>query len=223
MRFPNAAKGMKKIFSAQVMSLIGTLLLIAALVLGVIGVATGQIGGELDLEVAGFELIGALAFAAAWLILSFIAFIVNLVGIFNASRDESNFKNAWFFLALSILMAMIAGAFAPVNGMGMFSSLMYTLSSLLNLFVTLFIISGGVKLADQMNRGDVSALGSNVLKLIVVVKVIELIVCLISSFMGGMAASVVAGILAIVAIALSVIQYFMYLVFLNKAKKMLNE
>ena len=53
--------------------------------------------------------------------------------------------------------------------------------------------------------------------------VLMLIANLVSSFMGGIAASVVSGVLLIVALVLEIVQYFLYLSFLNKAKKMLTD
>ena len=219
MRFPNAAKGVKKIFSAQILDLIGAILLTVAAILIIPVAASLKAENEVGFFVSGGT---AVIFFAAWLVLTVIAFIMNLVGIINASHDESNFKSALFFLILSIVSAMLIGVFAQFNN-GTVSGLMYSLSTLFRLFVTIFIISGGVKLADRMNRGDVSATGTNVLKLIIVITVIELITSLIASFMGGPVASVVAIVLFMAAVVLAVVQYFMYLVFLNKVKKMLNE
>lgn len=220
MRFPNAAKGMKKIFRAQILDLIGTILMVVAAGLIVVAIAAGSAGGEAGDVVLGGTTLGAVILFAAFSVLSIIAFIMNLVGIINASHDESNFKSALFFLVFSIIAAVIAGIF---YNNGTVYGLMYSLSNLLKLFVTIFIISGGVKLADQMNRGDVSATGSNVLKLIIVIAVLGLVSSLIASITYGKVSTVVVGVLMIVAFVLAIVQYFMYLVFLNKVKNMLNK
>ena len=172
------------------------------------------------MAVLGGGFLIAAVFALAWFVLAFIAFIMNLVGIINASHDEQNFKSALFFLIVGIVTAILAGIF---YNNGTVSSLLYSLYSLINLFVYIFVIAGVVKLADQMNRGDVSAKGTNVLKLIIVINVLALISSLIATFMGGMVASGTAGVLLLVGIVLSIVQYFMYLSFLAKAKKMLAE
>ena len=228
MRFPNAAKGVKRIFSAEILNLLAKIFLAVAVVIVVIGYA-GAVGtagnagienSEAALDVMGGSILIAAIFALAWVVLGIIGFIMNIVGIVNASHDEPNFKSALLFLIVGIVTSILAGIF---YNNGTVSSLLYSLSNLLNLFVYIFVIAGVVKLADQMNRGDVSAKGTNVLKLIIVINILALIASLISTFMGGMVASVTAGVLLLVGIVLSIIQYFMYLSFLSKAKKMLAE
>lgn len=228
MRFPNAAKGVKKIFTAEILNLLSTFFLVVTVALIVIGVAgaagtAGDAGienSQAAMEVLGGSILIAGIFALVWFVLAFIAFIMNLVGIINASHDEQNFKSALIFLIVGIVTAILAGIF---YNNGTVSSLLYSLHSLLNLFVYIFVIAGVVKLADQMNRGDVSARGTNVLKLIIVINVLALIASLISTFMGGPVASVTAGVLLLVGIVLGIVQYIMYLTFLAKAKKMLAE
>lgn len=221
MRFPNAAKGVKKIFTSEILTIAAYICLAVAAVLMVFAIAAGKAGDETGLSIAGGSILGVGILMIAWLVLAIIAFIMNLVGIINASHDEANFKSALLFLILGIAASCTSAAFASSNGL--LSSLMYTLSTLMTLFVTIFVISGCVRLADSLNRGDVSTKGSNVLKLIIVIKIIELTVSLISTFMGGMVASVTAAVLFVVAIVLSIVQYFMYLSFLSKSKKMLAQ
>ncbi len=220
MRFPNAAKGLKKIFTAEILNLIGAILMVIMAGVLVGSLVAGKIGNTVSVSIMGGGLVGVGVLFIAAMVLGIIAFIMNLVGVINANHDESNFKSALIFLIISIIASVLAGVF---TSNGMVSSLMRSLSTLMSLFVTIFVISGSIKLADQLNRGDVSTSGTNVLKMIIVVKVIELIVSLIVSFMGGMVASVVACILFLASVILNIIQYFMYLSFLNKAKKMLNE
>lgn len=228
MKFPNAAKGVKKIFSAEILKLVGSICLVVAAIIIAVSVV-GAFGASGGMRIADSEnamaLLGGGAlvagiFAFVWMILSIIAFIMNLVGIINASRDEASFKSALLFLIVGIFTAILSGFF--VNN-GTVSSLLYTVSNLVSLFVYIFVIVGVVKLADQLNRGDVSAKGTNVLKLVIVISILSLIANLIAAIMGGMVASVTASVLFIVALVLSIVQYFMYLSFLSKAKKMLAE
>lgn len=219
MKFPNAAKGVKRIFTAEILELISTICMVVAVVLLILGLVAGNKDTDSGLAVAGGSWMIALIFMLAWVVLSVIAFIMNLVGIINASHDESNFKSALFFLIVSIVSVILSSVFVNTNSMA--SSLLYSLYSLMNVFVTIFVIAGGVKLADKLNRGDISTKGTNVLKLIIVVNILSLISMLVSTFMGGMMVSVTAAVLSLVALVLNIVQYFMYLSFLSKAKKML--
>ena len=83
MKFPNAAKGVKKIFNAEIISLIAALIGGAGLILGLIGASkeTGESVGTTLLAVSG-----------ALLIVSGIALLVagimNIVGFIQAAKDE---------------------------------------------------------------------------------------------------------------------------------------
>ena len=221
MKFPNAAKGMKKIFTAEILILIAFACLLVGTILFLVGIAGTEYQGDAASMMAGGGMIGAVIFFVAFAVLAGISFILNLIGIINASRDEQNFKSALLFLFIGIVAVIISGFFTYTNPT--VCSLLYSVFRLMEVFVVIFVISGGVKLADRLNNGAVSTKGTNVLKLIIVTKIIELIVSLIATFMGGMAASVTACILLIAAFVLSIIQYIMYLSFLSQAKKMLNK
>ncbi len=223
MKFPNAAKGVKRIFTAEVLNLIATICLAVAAVLIVVAVASGKfVSGRTSDALFGGSMLGAILFALAWLVLTIIGFIMKLVGIINASKDEASFKSALVFLIVSIV-ASIVSSVLMMNNVNTAGNLLYTFAQLVEVFITIFVIAGGVKLADRLNRGDVGSKGTNVLKIIIVVNVLMLIANLVSSFMGGIAASVVSGVLLIVALVLEIVQYFLYLSFLNKAKKMLTD
>ena len=63
--------------------------------------------------------------------------------------------------------------------------------------------------------------GNNLYKLIVLVYSIVVIARLITTFTGSKAGTIVAGIFGITAGVLEIVKYVLYLIYLNKAKKML--
>ena len=83
MKFPNAAKGVKKIFNAEIISLIAALIGGAGLISGLIG-ASKETG-----ESVGTTL---LAVSSILLIISGIALLVagimNIIGFIQAAKDE---------------------------------------------------------------------------------------------------------------------------------------
>ena len=223
MKYPNAAKGVKRIFTAEILGLISTILLIIGFVLLIPALvakngAEGMEGAAIGATVA----MGVFVLIAG--VLSIIAFIMNIIGISNASKDEENFKSALLFLILGLVAkaaSITIGRF--VKDAAVATGMLDSASSLLNIFVTIFVISGIVKLADRLNRGDISAKGTNVLKILIAVNVLSLIASFVASVMGGPVASGVSLVLAIVSAVLSLVQYIMYLSLLGKAKKMLIE
>ena len=217
MRFPNAAKGVKRIFTAEILALIGGICGTIGIITLVIALAAASGKSATGTIAAG----GATAiFMLAAGILSIIAFIMIIVGVSNASKEESSFKAALICIIIGIVGSLISSIF---SGNATVSAIGSLISSLATLFSTIFIITGIIKLADQLNNGEISAKGNNILKMIIVVNVLAIIANLIVLILGGMTASTVAAIIALVAGILSIVQYIMYLSFLAKAKAMLAE
>ena len=224
MRFPNAAKGVKNIFTAQILQLIGSICEIIGLVIVISGGATAILskGSDAGLVAALSQMAGASIFLIAFSVLALIAFIMQIVGIVNAKKDEESFKSALICLIIGIIAPIVGALFARVSPVIM--SLCSSVGNLMGLFVTIFIITGIIKLADQLNNGEVSTKGSNILKIIIVIAGLSLILSIVSSFMlTNPAILVIAMILLAISLVLSLIQYIMFLTLLSQAKKMLNE
>ncbi len=219
MRFPNAASGVKKIFTAEILALISEILLLFAGVLVVIALGAAQNNANDSLALgtlAGFAIFG---FGAT--VIAIIAFILKIVGISQASKDENSFKTAIICLIIGIVGSLVYSIFQTSSPtVASIGNLIY---QLMNLFVTIFVISGIIKLADQLNDGVVSAKGSTLLKLITVIYALTIIANIIVLILGGYAVSIVAAIIYLIALILTVVQYIMYLVYLANAKKMLAE
>ena len=219
MRFPNAASGVKKIFTAEILALISEILLLFAGVLVVIALGAAQNNANDSLALgtlAGFAIFG---FGAT--VIAVIAFILKIVGISQASKDENSFKTAIICLIIGIVGSLVYSIFQTSSPtVASIGNLIY---QLMNLFVTIFVISGIIKLADQLNDGVVSAKGSTLLKLITVIYALTIIANIIVLILGGYSVSIVAAIIYLIALILTVVQYFMYLAYLSNAKKMLAE
>ena len=219
MRFPNAASGVKKIFTAEILALISDILLIIAGFMVVVALAATNTNGNESLALgtlAGFAIFG---FGAS--VIAIIAFILKIVGISQASKDENSFKTAIICLIIGIVGSIVYSIFQTSSPtVASIGNLIY---QLMNLFVTIFVISGIIKLADQLNDGVVSAKGSTLLKLITVIYALTIIANIIVLILGGYSVSIVAAIIYLIALILTVVQYIMYLVYLANAKKMLAE
>ena len=150
-----------------------------------------------------------------------IAFILNIVGITKASKDEESFKMALYALIGGIILSVIGSAFTNVNGY--VSSIMQALQVVADLLVLLYVIQGVRYLALKLNRPDIDQKGQNLFKIIFCVLVLQFIARMVVVIFGGQAASVTAAVIALIAVVLSFVQYILYLAFLAKAKKMLAE
>ena len=215
MRFPNAAAGVKKIFTSEILSLISGLLSVIAAIGGVVlaAAATSADNSSDAAAAAGLAGLGIFTvFGIGAAILLVIAFILKLVGINKAKVDEPAFKTAMIFVLVGIVATLIGGF---INN-DTVKSIFDIISSVASLCVTLYIIQGIKNLADQLNDGAVSAKGSKIFMLIACIYCIRILASIISLF-----APTVAGILELVGAIVSIVQYIIFLTYLSQAKKML--
>lgn len=217
MRFPNAASGVKKLFTAQILGLIASVATIIGLIFLIFTAAAADANAQGGAVAAG---LGTIILMGASAVLILIGSIMTLVGIIQASKDEGAFKTALIAIIVSLVAAVIAGIF---SSNGLVQSICQIIQNVMNLAVTLFVINGVTNLAEKMNNTEVWSKGRNLLKVIVCIYALSLIASFISLIFGGIFMSVTAAILALVAAVLDVISYFLYLSLLNKGKKMLAE
>ena len=217
MRFPNAASGVKKLFTAQILGLIASVATIIGLIFLIFTAAAAGANAQGGAVAAG---LGTIILMGASAVLILIGSIMTLVGIIQASKDEGAFKTALIAIIVSLVAAVIAGIF---SSNGLVQSICQIIQNVMNLAVTLFVINGVTNLAEKMNNTEVWSKGRNLLKVIVCIYALSLIASFISLIFGGIFMSVTAAILALVAAVLDVISYFLYLSLLNKGKKMLAE
>ena len=153
MKFPNAAKGVKKIFNAEIISLIAALIGGAGLVLGLIGASkeTGESAGTITLTVSGVLLI-----VSGIAIL--VAGVINIIGFIQAAKDEEGIKRAVLCTLFSALFAFVAAFFENQTGfLGGLGSVLSTIATVLNMLVALFMIGGlmnlfGPQYIDSLRR-----------------------------------------------------------------------
>ena len=223
MKFPNAANGVKKIFTAEILSLIAAVLVIVAAIMAfsTVGAAKGYEATNSNAAAAGALAsgFGLIIFSIGSLVLSLIAFILNIVGVAKASRDESTFKIALYALIAGVVFACLSSAFENLSGP--LSGAMSALETVAELIVTLYVIQGIRMLASRLNNREVDNQGRKIYMIILAVLMLRLVANILVAIFGGRFTTSLALIFYIVSIVLSVVQYIMYLVFLAKAKKML--
>ncbi len=215
MKFPNAAKGVKKIFTAEILSLIAALLSIVGIAMMIITRAAEESHAENATVVAG---LGTIALLAAAAIIILIAGIMSLVGIINASKDDGAFKAALIAILIGVCASIVSGIFSQNSTV---QSICQIVQNLMNIFSTVFVIQGISNLAVKVGNTQVASQAKTILAIIVVIYVLSLIASILVVVFGGQFASVTAGIIAVVALVLDVIAYIVYLSLLSKAKKIL--
>ena len=217
MRFPNAAKGVKKLFTAEILQLIAEVVAIVAIAMLIITLAAEKAQSQGGVIVAGT---GTVILFGATAVLTLIAGIMSLVGVIQAAKDEGAFKVALVAIIISLAAAVVAGVF---SNNGVIQSICQVIQNVMSLAVTLFVINGITNLAEKLNNTEVWSRGRSLLKVIVCILAFSLIASFISLIFGGAFVSTAAAILALISAILNVVCYILYLILLNKGKKMLAE
>lgn len=241
MKFPNAYSGVKKIFTGEILSIIGIALLIITAVLALVAAAAGIATETADAQtasalsaVAGGFLIGTVVFGAGCAVLMIISFILQIVGVSKASKDEPRFKTAFFLIMVGIISTSVsiltetASSFFPSlfggNVLAMLEVFFSNLARIVTILVTYYIIEGITSLADRIGNEKISKQGKTILNLILLFLVLSLIAAITSDvFHHNGTNAIIASVLSLAAAIIEFVAYIIYLVFLGKAKKMLKE
>ena len=221
--FPNALNGVKKIYTAEILMLIAAILGIVTAIAAITGVlaaeAASQLGSSGLAGAAGGTLIGAGLFAVAAAVLSLIGFIMNIVGVTRAARDEERFKSALTAIIIGIVCSVLSGFFQS----GWVSVVVSNVSEICEILATYFILSGIIHLAEQLGDREMASRGTALRKLILIIWVVSFVLGVISGVFALSEAMTVAGrVVGIIALIVSLVSYIMYLRLLSQARKMLG-
>ena len=212
--FKNAYEGVKRIYKAEILALIGSVLLLIGSIISAFGLRTGEntASGE-GLLVGGGLLVNAAA------ILMIIAAIMNIVGVSRALKDESAFKNALIALLCGIAANILVSAFSnnpTINNIGK------AMVNVTEILASYYICTGIINLAGHLGDSDVSARGTKVRSILMGIWIASAVLNVLATLFGtNETMKVVIGIIAIVTGIISIVAYFLYIGLLGRAKDML--
>lgn len=218
MKFPNAAKGVRRIYIAELLMLLAAGLMIVTLIFGAInGVKLGT--GEAQIAENASVPAAFTALAVASTLLLLVAFIMNLAGVINASKDDQGFKNAlWTTLigiGLSLATSVFPGTFATGSAA---SNWMNLISSIVSLATTFFILSGIISLAQKLGDASTRGTAEKAQKMLLITYAVSMVLELLVILLKNPTLMIIVTILVYV---VDMITYIIYLRALVKAKSML--
>ncbi|MBR6228916.1 MAG: hypothetical protein IKQ97_04195 [Eubacterium sp.] len=221
MRFPNAAVGVKRIYIGEVLALFASIAVGIGLILGFAtteGAANGDVAAIVD---TAFNPLAWLVITTASIggIALVVAGIINLIGVYNASKDEESFKAALYLIFIGIVASLLGS----ILSQNVFLSQIFSVaSSVISLLTTLMIIAGISNLAMQLGNQAVQEKGQNIVKLIIITLAVSILIKLVLAIFRGSFGTAIAVVLAIFAVLLELAQLVIYLSFLSQTNKMLN-
>ena len=217
MKFPNAAKGISKIFTSEILALIAAIATGVASILAAVMYASAKTNSTAGAAASG---IGTLVLVLGASVLLVIALILKIVGVVQTSKDEDSFKMIIYLTIFTLIVAVVAAIFSRVTFL---NNIANAVSAIGGFVTTLLIILGIGNLGVQVGNDEVIDKCSSQFKLILGIGIVALLARFFCIFLPTVPAQGIVIALAVVALVLSVIQYILYLSLLSKAKKMLND
>ena len=175
--------------------------------------AVSTTNGTMNIDVAVGTTAGAAGVALVGSVLIIVGYIINLVGLHQAGKDEKRyFKPAFIIAIVTLILAIVAGLFSDNATL---QSVVSLISRVAEMFVIIFTIAGIGELANKLNRPQIASFGNKVLILILVAQILAVIANMIGSGNAAAGMSIAGSILAIVS-------YIAFLVYLSRGKNMLQ-
>lgn len=147
MIFPNAYTGVKKLFASQILHILSTVFFFVS---AVWLAASPEPEGD-ALDYVAWITIGT---SLAGVVMGVIAFLLQLVGLNQARRDERLFKKAMYFV-----IVCAACTIALLFGRGMFSRIASGVDEISTLLIYVYIFISVFNLAEQLGNTSVQKRG----------------------------------------------------------------
>ena len=218
MRFPNAFSGVKKIWLAEILMLLAAVLSIVIIVIAATGATLSEVDGSETIIITDglLAVIGGVGIAAALVML--VAFVLNMVGLINARKDEDSFSKALLFTCLGIVAGVVSAIWSDNTRL---VKSMETCTSLCNLFASYYVLTGIANLADQMPDPETKSIVLKSRTLLEFTFCATAIFKLIIVLFYVQTGSTFYTILGLIALVLEMVSYVLYLRALSKGKSML--
>ncbi len=211
MKFPNALKGLKKIYTSEILTLL------AGVLSGVLTYLGEGIGA--NTEASKMAILAALLIGFS--IITIIAYILNFVGTAQAGKDESSFKSALLWILIGIVLTVAATVLGESHSLYRYLS---NGTRLADILTTVYIIQGVICLANRVGNEEQAQRGKRVQNMIVIIYALSFVLQIANDFLN--VEKIPAAILAACgfgAMILLIIAYITFLKLLSRAKKMLQQ
>jgi hypothetical protein len=214
MRFPNAYRGVKKIWLAEMLMLLAA---IVGIIMVIVMAANGTMVGEDIVINEGVKTpIAVLGIVTA--VIALVAFILNLIGLINAKNDDSAFRIALLVTILGIAASAISAIWSNNETLNKWMDTALTICSM---FASYYVLTGIANLAEKMSDAATKAVALKSRTLVEGSFCATALFKLIISIFKIQNGSTISTILAVIALLLELVSYILYLRALSKGKKML--
>ncbi len=220
MRFPNACKGLKKIFFAELISLIALVPYAVSLVL--VQFLPEEINKN-NAEILPAEVVVTILSILS-LVMMTVAYVLNVIGYVTASKDNESFKKAMLLTIAGMVLTVVSGIMENANGNPILTNTFDSMENILDLLITLMTISGIVTLS--VTYGDLRMVesGKALFKFLFAIYLPTLIAYVFVYLLRNTrSAAFLAVTVTLISIALNTVYSLLYLRYLYRAVNMLEE
>ncbi len=217
MKFPNAKKGISKIFTAEILNLIAVVAGVITIILVFALAGASDSKNDAGVAASGISLVLTSIVTG---VSAVIAVILMIIGTIQSARDEVSFKAIIYLTIFNVIVLVIASIFSQNTFLGSLSSV---ISNAVSFVCSLLVILGIGNLAAQCHDEKVILKCGSQFRIILWIGIVALLTRFFAIFIESMAAKALVIVLLALSLILSVVQYFMYLSLLSSAKKMLAE
>ncbi len=219
MKFPNALTGLKKIYASQML----------LLVVGILDGVASVFGDKASEQVAGAGNVTAETALGVMIplllsgLLTIVAACLELFGLKDAAEDDEQFKKGYTYALIGLIFSIVIAVlnYLKISG-GMLSDFAETVSDLIEVLVSFYVITGIKSLAEKLGNKDMVNSGKKTFNIYAASTICASLVELLMKVLKGDTKMFVIGIFGAITLALIVVAYFLYLRYLGKAKKMLG-
>ena len=220
MRFPNACKGLKKVFFAELITLI-------ALVPNTVSMVLFQVLPE-EINENNVEMLPAevlvTVLSLVSLVLMTVAYVLNLIGYFTASKDNESFKKAMLLLIAGLVLTVVSGIMENADGNPVLTNTFDSMEQILDLLITLTTVSGIVTLAVTFGNLKMVNSGKALYKFLFAVYMPTLIAYVfVYMLRNTRSAMILAVTVTLISFALNAVYSLLYMRYLFRAMNMLED
>lgn len=199
--YPNAAKGLKMIFTSQILTMIGLVLAALGTAMTLVSVLAGGSGAVGIVVIPG-------------LIAVIVAYVMEIVGLSRASNDDANYRIA-MGAAVAALVAIILSCVIKSD---ILSTLLSIVAILLNFVVVNNVCQTSGNLLHSLGNDTLANRGATISKIYFICTIVS-VVCTVVDLIPFLNA--LSSIVSFVASIAALVGYIMYLTFLSSGSKAL--
>ena len=213
MNFENAKKGLKQLYFGEIFELL------SAIAMGVMGFAGNMAQGlkeganyDKAMSVAAIMLVAAM-------ILTAVASLLKVLGIFKSSQDHKSFGSALIFVLINLIISLMSSV---LKKWGVSEDTMNLVKGICNTFTMLFVLQGIIALAGKISNAEVEKTGKRAIWYVLAVEVCARAVSILSRFITSKSDLFwIPAVISVVTMILYIISYLVYLKSIRKGAKML--